>query len=925
LLITWLYLSPAFSFNNPSVSSYTPVATGAGNQNWMIDQKENGDLVIANERGLLIFNGTQWDLYSFSALNAVRVVGDRIYSGGYLSMGYWTQKNTGEYQYTSLVDSSDFMLGIDEQFWAIAANEEGVIFQSLDRLILFEERSAQLHSIPIEGGISKLFVDRGKIYFQSTSKNLYTLEGNELRLFYSKDELPPSVIVSLFSSDFGIILLTAGDGFYRLETSGFVHWSIEDENIFQAGDFYTAIQLRDGRLALGSITRGLFLMDEQGRLLHHLDQGNSLSNNTVLYIYEDKSTNLWLGLDNGLNVVHLSSPYREYIDKEGKIGTVYTSALYDGKLYLGTNQGLFYKKYKSQDEFTLVQNTNGQVWTIMELNGQLFCGHNLGTFLVEGAEATIISDQLGTWKMANYPDRDDLLIQGNYNGFHLLKKSKGQWSYFRPLGEFGHSARQFYILGQYLYFYHTTLGFQRYKLTADANFEGQAVDLYKLDNLEPTSLAGLADRIYFSCNEGLFVVDNDMDSLQAIQFDEHQAMNPSKGAGQLIPVSNDKLAFIQSSDLFIFYLNGESLKIKNALFLDEDHYVNKLEYENISQLDSNTYLLGMTNGYLLLDLAKFDLLDHKYEVSLNRIELNRANQSGHMIDLAQQDGFPHDLNNLIFYFNVHKPFKYQSVDFQYKLEGDQSTWSEWSKESQASFYKLKPGPYSFKVRARVGTHLSKNLAAYDFWIKNPWYLTLYAYLSYFLLFIASLFTMNVLYQRVYKKRQATLIRQAEKEMEYIKLKSEQELMKEKNERLRSEIEAKNKELAVTAMSMVKKNEYLIEIREHLKDIEPTSKFKPDLIIRSINREIENEESWEMLKNAFENVDKDFIKKILDRHPQLTPNDLKLCTYLRLNMNSKEIATLLNISVRSMETKRYRLRKKLELSHQTNLVEYILGI
>jgi AraC family chitin signaling transcriptional activator len=81
----------------------------------------------------------------------------------------------------------------------------------------------------------------------------------------------------------------------------------------------------------------------------------------------------------------------------------------------------------------------------------------------------------------------------------------------------------------------------------------------------------------------------------------------------------------------------------------------------------------------------------------------------------------------------------------------------------------------------------------------------------------------------------------------------------------------------------------------------------------------------LFKEAFNNADKKFIKKVKSKHPDLTPNDLRLCAYLRLNLSSKEIAPLLNISHRSVEVKRYRLRKKMNLSHNLNLTNYILEI
>ena len=95
-------------------------------------------------------------------------------------------------------------------------------------------------------------------------------------------------------------------------------------------------------------------------------------------------------------------------------------------------------------------------------------------------------------------------------------------------------------------------------------------------------------------------------------------------------------------------------------------------------------------------------------------------------------------------------------------------------------------------------------------------------------------------------------------------------------------------------------------------------------LKKASQNINKEDSWNIFKEAFDNADNDFLKKVKQDHPTLTPNDLRLCAYLRLNLSSKEIAPLLNISVRSVEIKRYRLRKKMNLDHEQGLVEYILS-
>jgi len=150
------------------------------------------------------------------------------------------------------------------------------------------------------------------------------------------------------------------------------------------------------------------------------------------------------------------------------------------------------------------------------------------------------------------------------------------------------------------------------------------------------------------------------------------------------------------------------------------------------------------------------------------------------------------------------------------------------------------------------------------------------------------------------------------------------LVQLKNEKLKLDIESKNRELAVSTMSLIKKNEFLHNIKKELKDKEGAGQ---DLkkVIKIIDKNLNNTDDWKLFEEAFNNADKDFLKQIKTMHPSLTPNDLRLCAYLRLNLTSKEIAPLLNISYRSVEVKRYRLRKKMNLPHESSLTSYILEI
>ena len=155
-------------------------------------------------------------------------------------------------------------------------------------------------------------------------------------------------------------------------------------------------------------------------------------------------------------------------------------------------------------------------------------------------------------------------------------------------------------------------------------------------------------------------------------------------------------------------------------------------------------------------------------------------------------------------------------------------------------------------------------------------------------------------------------------------------MELENEKLQSEIAAKSNELANSTMAIIKKNEVLIAVKDELSRLKkqkdnglPSGAFKK--LNRVIDSNISNDDDWRIFEQSFNRAHEDFFRELKSRHADLTPNDLRLCAYLKMNISSKEIAPLLNISVRGVEIRRYRLRKKLNLEHDDNLVEYMMAL
>jgi hypothetical protein len=262
------------------------------------------------------------------------------------------------------------------------------------------------------------------------------------------------------------------------------------------------------------------------------------------------------------------------------------------------------------------------------------------------------------------------------------------------------------------------------------------------------------------------------------------------------------------------------------------------------------------------------------------------------------------------------------TEYQYRLARD-SAWSNWSKNSKTTFKNLSFGDYEFQVRSKVNTQLSENVATFNFTVKKPYYLSTVAILCYIVAFFIIGFGVNYAYNWYYNRQNQRALNRQQKELQVLNLKNENELIQLRNDKLRADVEHRSKELAVATMGTIRKNELLNEVSEIVKDLPDSTAAKA--LKKLVKKNMSSKQDWISFEEAFNNADKDFFKKIKEIHPNLTTGDLRLCVYLRLNLSSKEIAPLLHISPRSVEIKRYRLRKKMDLDKETNLNDYIIQL
>ncbi|MFT5889982.1 MAG: AraC family chitin signaling transcriptional activator [Dokdonia sp.] len=911
----------------PPVVNYTSNIYNADNQNWMLTQAPDKTIYVANNKGLLAFNGAQWDLYpspNGTIVRGVKAVDDKLYTGAYMDFGVWEKDATGVLQYTSIVKKQQLVMIEDEHIWNIERYGQYVLFQSLDRIYIYDSLDGKIEMITPNGQVVRLFLVDDDLFFQVKDKGLYTIEKGQPNLFNSSPILVQERLINLFSVEGQLIGITANKGFYIIEKDRTTPWDVVDNESIKQYTVYSAIQRKNKSIVLGTIENGIVQLSEDGTFEYQIKKESGLNNNTALALLEDKDQNLWIGLDAGIGCVNSQSPFHQYIDVSGKLGTIYASAFVNGYIYLGTNQGLFYKPEASQFDFIRMPGTEGQVWNLRFIDGTLFCGHNNGTYIIENDKQQLIADIEGTWDIKKIPGKENLLLQGNYGGLYVLEKKSNGWRVRNKIENFVNSSKHFEIIkDNRILVNHEYKGV--FEIKIDPQYQ-QALEVFKHTDInigKHSSLSKLDDTVFYANEEGVFLY-NDKDRNFIREERLSNVLNEDAFVTGKLIEDEDKLWTFTKENLIGIArdkLDGAYTIKKISIPFSLRNTVEG--YESFVKIRENEYLLGTSNGFIIVDISKNENVIPDYKINLKSVSIHRLGREARLVPYKESVEFLSSDNNINFSYGVPEYDKFLTTEYSYLLDGLYDSWSSWTSNSSIHFENLPHGSYSFKAKARVGGKETSNEILYDFTIASPWYLSNVSIAIYVILTILLFMALNWFYKRHYKKQQELALDRTKKDMELKAMESEKQIVELNNANLKQDIDARNRELAVSTMNMINKSKTLNAIKSALLKTEKIEDIKA--IISLVDKTIENEEDWNFFEEAFNHADKDFFRKVKEIHSSLTANDLKLCVYLRLNMSSKEIAPLLNISSRSVEIKRYRLRKKLDLSREVNLNDYFINL
>jgi len=937
----------------PFIVNHANSDYNAGTQNWSITQSHTGFMYFANNDGILEFDGTSWQIFPMTNASVVRsvlAVDDKIYAGAFEDIGYLALDNNGQMRWNSLVDLIPAQHAKFDEVWRIFHHNDRIIFQSFSHIFIYQNNSIEV--IEPLSEFSFMHQVENSLYIVENSQGLMTLRNDSLILVSNHPIFFRNEIMFMLPLTHQRILIgTSNEGIFVMESGRLTSWMSQVSPYLAMQNLFSGVLLKDGNFAFGTIRDGLYVTDNRGNILQHLNRFKGLQNNTILSIFQDRRENLWVGLDNGIDLVEVGSPMTIF-NHIFNIETVYASIVHNNRIYVGTNQGLFvaplYDIQNKPDQnlgFSLIEGTDGQVWSLQVIDNTLFCGHNIGSFVIEGNRATKISDIRGFWSFVQNPFNPSQILAGTYTGLVLLTKTGGRWIFDSKIGGFHESSRHFFIDHQKnIWVSHGYRGI--FKLQPQDDFRRiNTVSLLRNNQ-------GLPYELPFNLHviNGQMVISTRQGILQYDYFEQKFKPNPV-----LNNLFNNK-GFVdkmhQDSNGNIWYFTEHYLglmrRIEDGSFRDITSPFSRINefllpaFQNLFIESEENIFIGTQRGLAHYNSAIVHNQKDPEPVFFRDVVFygRQGNRIFYPVQnyLVVHSGriFPHNQNSVSFRFTTPVYQNPTATRFAYRLQGFDADWSSWTTTNFKEYTNLREGNYVFEVKAINGFGMESAVSEFHFSIAPPWHRSNVAFIFYALLFLI-IIAGNIYYirRRILRVHQREKIRlekrlsQREKLFQEQNILTEKEILNLRNETLRIEMDHKNKELANATLHLIQKNKTLTELKDDLARLlrksnqEGHDKQVVNNLLRKITKDLRNEKNWEIFNSYFDEVHQNFITRLKTKYSNLTPKDLRLCAYLRMNISSKEIAPLMNVSVRGVEISRYRLRQKLNLSHDTNLAEFIM--
>ena len=436
----------------PEINNFQKIQYKAGLQNWDFRQDQRGVMYIANNEGMLSYDGSSWTLHPLPNKTIARsleiVSEDTIYVGGQGELGFFSPDRSGTLIYTSLLGKIPIKDRSFGDVWDIVAHKSGIFFRCSNKI--FELRNSIIKLYTPSSEWAFLGAAQNKLFAQDFEKGLLTFEKGQWvpldsNAILSKTD-PITGIITTGKDSF--LITTLKNGIYELSNNQVRPQASPSKTFFIQNRIYAATLINGSTIALATSNDGVYIIDKTGSIIQHFSKKEGLQQTNVLSVFCDQQQNLWLGLDNGIDFIAYNSAIKQ-ISPSQEGGPGYGIALLNNQLFVGTSTGLYQAPLKVASDlsyvlsnFKKIESSEGQIWNLTVIDNRLFAGHHEGGFVVANGKANYFNRIAGNWNFVPFAvNGKSKLAVGNYQGIAFIEQTGNSFTSKTAIPNFEESSR----------------------------------------------------------------------------------------------------------------------------------------------------------------------------------------------------------------------------------------------------------------------------------------------------------------------------------------------------------------------------------------------------------------------------------------------------------------------------------------------------
>ena len=760
------------SQGNAIIQNMYPSTYQGHSQNWGIAQDKRGILYFANNNRLIKFDGNNWDgfddIKNATVWSVAVDTSGIIYVGGSNDFGFYYPNSKGKLTYQSLTNLLPNTEKNFTEIYSIFTTPQEVIFFSHEAIFSYSNKKIHVTHPKGQTPMHKMFQLKKHLIVRQKEVGLFTYHDNKLTYLEGTSFFADKSVDFVLEYDSYLLIGT--------RTSGIFKYYIQEQKIVEVvgtaseqlkeAQIYHATSLTNKTIAVATKANGIFIIDTEGNLIEHFNRASNLIDNTVWYIFKDLHSNLWAATDKGISLINYFSPFRKYDETLQLEGNVNSSIVYNDSIYVATTQGV-YKIIGNKRGRNILKGVSFCISNyINKQTRKLLVGTIDGLYQIDNEKAQLAENsdvKLPIHTLLQSKHHKDILYAAGPNYFRIYKLRKGIFEELDAI-EVNGQVRSI-VEDKFQSVFLGVIGNSIYSFNINEIVKGKSlVSQFKQVNfLNKDFNSAFSENHLSLCNNDLLISTSH--GIRIIQY-QKETSNFKVVSDILLDrdFENNKRQIFRTyvdgnNRIWISNVHNEKFEtgflirnLNNKLVFNSNAFkvLNNTQVNSFYVHENEYCLLSTNDGLFRFNFSKEMITNSDYYSVIAKVTsengdtifngLYYAFNGVDTIQSFQENNFslnriPFHLNSLNFDYYATCFANKSDLSFSTFLVGFDEHYSKWSKETRRSFTNLYEGDYVFKVIAKDANGFISKPATYSFTIYPPWYRTIWAYLSYIILFI----------------------------------------------------------------------------------------------------------------------------------------------------------------------------------------------